>query len=147
MIYTSAIPDKYGVKMFQHYSRDICNRMFKYKKTYFESYSLFGGVFVEEDLVGLRRRISDMEDENESLNLQLAKMSSAKSPRHFKVRVAGVSGGFSHDMRGGGVTHLTLSFHIPFSFCYGHVLSKSGLPNKMNHILDPPLTCFCFNLH
>ena len=72
--------------------------MFKYKKTYFESYSLFGGVFVEEDLVGLRRRISDMEDENESLNLQLAKMSSAKSPRHFKVRVPGVSGGFSRDI-------------------------------------------------
>ena len=60
-----------------------------------------------------------MEDENESLNLQLAKMSSAKSPRHFKVRVPGVSGGFSHDRRDGGVTYLltlSLSFilHIPF---------------------------------
>ncbi len=40
---------------------------------------------VEEDLVGLRRRVSDIEDENESLNVQLAKMSAAKSPRHFKV--------------------------------------------------------------
>ncbi len=35
--------------------------------------------------MGLRRRISDMEDENDTLNSQLAKMTSARSGKYFQV--------------------------------------------------------------
>ena len=81
-----------------------------------------------------------MEDENESLNLQLAKMSSAKSPRHFKVRVLGVSGGFSHDRRGGGATYLTPAPRFLSSFdmemCYQNQVFQQNetKPGSATHL-------------
>ena len=41
--------------------------------------------YAEEETINLRNKLSESEDENEIINLQLQKMSSAKSGKYFQV--------------------------------------------------------------